>query len=113
MVTNTVFPLASTDVEVRTGGGVGVVTGGSMGVKIVGGAVGNPVVVSVEVGKDVRPLEEPGEALVVTGPLTLPERVPDEELAPATELVELAEPTTVERMIVVIYVFVMYVVGAF
>lgn len=112
-VTVTVFPCASTDVEVKTGWGVGVVTGGATGVKIVGGAMGKPDVVVIELGvgvgvipdMEVEPLDEPDDAPpVVTGPVvSLLETVvedPDPEIEPGLIMVVI-----VETMVVVIYVF--------
>ena len=123
IVTVTVFPCASTDTEVRTGGGVGVIAGGATGVKIVGGAVGIGESV-VEDGGGVTPLDSctellPDPKLVMYGePLVLvrtgpPVPPPAPELddplnGDATDVVGL----TAVISVVVMYVFVMYVVGA-
>ena len=126
-VSVTVLPCESTDVIVRMGGGVGVVLGGGIAEKIVGGAVGVPDVGAVEDASGVIRLDISGELppwprlavviygdplLVMTGPPVSPlEKEPLE--AGGSVLERPAETVTVETMVVVIYVLVIYVVGAF
>jgi hypothetical protein len=89
----------------------------------VGGAVGVPevLVVGELVGAAVGDVEvtppgveeEPGRALVVTGPLSPLPEVDVEEMGVETlELGRFVVVVTVETMVVVIYVLWMYVVGA-